>query len=134
MLSEINGVGAGVLDRPRTELYSYGVVADKYIRQMDAYYDYLSVDTYAIMSNHIHLLIRIHDDGRSGTPAPTKGNAVVARFVSTFKRFCNKEYGDNIWQRGYYDHVIRDQRDYDDIYRYIENNPTQWELDELYTP
>ena len=99
---------------------------------MNDYYDYLSVDAYVVMPNHIHLLIRIHDDGRSGTPAPTKGNAVLARFVSTFKRFCNKEWGHNIWQRGYYDHIIRDQRDYDDIYHYVENNPIQWESDEFY--
>lgn len=57
---------------------------------------------------------------------------MLARFVSTFKRFCNKEYGENIWQRGFHDHVIRDERDYDDIHRYIENNPLQWEQDELY--
>ena len=54
--------------------------------------------------------------------------------MSTFKRFCNKEYGENIWQRSFHDHVIRDQSDYDDIYRYVENNPDQWELDELYLP
>ena len=133
LLSKIHVVGAGVLDRPLVELLPYGVVADTYIRQMDAHYDYLSVDAYVIMPNHIHLLIRIHDDGRSGTPAPTKGNSVLARFVSALKRFCNKEYGDNIWQRGFYDHVIRNQADYDDIYRYIENNPLQWEQDEFYT-
>ena len=133
LLSKIHTVGAGVLDRPLVELLPYGVVADTYIRQMDAHYGCLSVDAYVIMPNHIHLLIRIHDDGRSGTPAPTKGNTVLARFVSTFKRFCNKEYGGNIWQRGYYDHVVRDRSDYDDIYRYIETNPTQWELDEFYT-
>ncbi len=56
----------------------------------------------------------------------------MERFVSTFKRFCNKEYGENIWQRSFRDHVIRDHNDYDDVYRYIENNPLQWELDELY--
>ena len=87
LLSKIHTVGAGVLDRPLVELLFHGVVADRYIRQMDAHYDDLSVDAYVIMPNHIHLLIRIHDDGRSGTPAPTKGNAVLARFVSTFKRF-----------------------------------------------
>ena len=127
-------VGCGVLDAPVVELTKYGHIVDEQIKTMNEIYKNINVQHYVIMPNHIHLLIRIRDDGRSGTPAPTKGNAVVARFVSTFKRFCNKEYGDNIWQRGYYDHVIRDQRDYDDIYRYIENNPTQWELDELYTP
>ena len=39
----------------------------------------------------------------------------------------------DVWQRGFYDHIIRNQSDYDEIYRNIENNPVQWEQDELYT-
>ena len=100
---------------------------------MDAYYDDLSVDAFVIMPNHIHLLLRISDNGRSGTPAPTKGNSVIARFVSTLKRFCNKEYGENIWQRSYHDHVIRDERDYREIWDYIDDNPRKWAEDRYYT-
>ena len=131
--SEINTVGAGVLDRPQVKLSYYGVVAEKHIRQMDLFYDDLSVDAFAIMPNHIHLLLRISDNGRSGTPAPTKGNSAVARFVSTFKRFCNKEYGENIWQRSYHDHIIRDEQDYREIWEYIEDNPRKWAQDRYYT-
>ena len=55
-------------------------------------------------------------NGSSRTPTPTdKPNAVVPAFVSTFKRFCNKEIGKNIWQRYYYDHVIRNKNDYEEI-------------------
>ena len=66
------------------------------------------------------------------TPVPTKEikidnkNSAVSKFVSTFKRFCNKEYGENIWQPRYYDHVIRNQQDYNTIWEYIENNPRKW--------
>ena len=131
--SENNVVGAGVLDRPQVRLYPHGVVADKYIRQMDAYYNDLSVEAFVIMPNHIHLLLRISDNGRSGTPAPTKGNSAIARFVSTLKRFCNKEYGENIWQRSYHDHIIRDERDYREIWDYIDDNPRKWAEDRYYT-
>jgi len=55
-------------------------------------------------------------------------NSTVSKFVSTFKRFCNKEYGENIWQSRYYDHVIRNRRDYDEIWEYIENNPLKWAM------
>ena len=48
--------------------------------------------------------------------------------VGTFKRFCNKEYGSNIWQSRYYDHVIRNQQDYNEVWEYIENNPTKWAI------
>ena len=113
--------GTGV---PTTELLWHGKVADKYIRQMDAFYDHLSVDKFVIMPDHIHLLITIH--GHPGRGVPTKRTSEIARFVGTFKRFCNKKYGENIWQGRYYDHVIRNQQDYNEIWEYIENNPRKW--------
>ena len=109
------------------QLMHHGVIADKYIRQLDSFYDYLAVDKYVIMPDHIHLLITIHD-GHLSSGVPTKRTSVIARFVGTFKRFCNKEYGENIWQGRYYDHVVRNQQDYDEIWEYIENNPLKWAM------
>ena len=37
---------------------------------------------------------------------------------------------EKIWQRNYYEHVIRDEMDYQKIYEYIESNPINWSLDE----
>lgn len=89
-------VGTGVLDRPKNELTTYGKIADEQLKTMSDFYDNISVDKYVIMPNHIHLLLTIKDspNGRSRTPVPT--NSLVAKFVSTFKRFCNKQYGYNI--------------------------------------
>ena len=111
---------------PTIKLLPHGKVADKFIRHMDAFYNHLSVDKYVIMPNHIHLLITIHD-GHPGRGVPTR-TSVIARFVGTFKRFCNKEYGENIWQSRYYDHVIRNQQDYNEVWEYIENNPIKWAI------
>ena len=105
---------------PETVLLCHGEIADKTIRQMDAFYDSLSVEKYMIMPDHIHLLITIHAEQ---TKAPT-----IAQFVGTFKRFCNKEYGENIWQERYYDHVIRNEQDYNEVWEYIDNNPRKWVL------
>ena len=133
ILSQIH-VGTGVLDCPLIQLLPHGEIADKYIRQLDDFYDHISVDQYAIMPDHIHILLSVRD-GQSGTPVPTVEtkidniNSTVSKFVSTFKRFCNKEYGENIWQSRYYDHVIRNQQDYDEIWQYIENNPRKWLLE-----
>lgn len=126
-------VGGGVLDAPiSVELCIYGQVADRYIRQMNDFYHDIQVKRYVIMPNHIHLLIVVSDSGASGTPPPTKQNATIARFVSTFKRFCNKEYGGNIWQRNYYDHIIRNRKDYEDHVKYIYENPIHWAKDDMY--
>ncbi len=131
ILSNIN-VGTGVLDCPKTVLTEYGKIADKYINQLNDFYKNISVDKYVIMPDHIHLLITVSNDvcGQSGTPVPTDNNfrldnknSIIAKFVSTFKRFCNKEYGINIWQQRYYDHIIRNQADYNEVWEYINTNP-----------
>ena len=121
-------VGTGVPDCPKIRLLNHGIVAEKYIVQLDSFYNDVSVDKYAIMPDHIHLLITV-SSGQSRTPVPTEinnRNSVISRFVSTLKRFCNKEYGENIWQPRYYDHVIRNQEDYNEAWEYIENNPIKW--------
>ena len=143
----------GVLDCPRPhpqtnnvhlELTTYGEIADKYIRQLNDFYDHLSIEDYVIMPNHIHLLLCVKENmcggmsekGQSGTPVPTnieRANSACSRFVSTFKRFCNKEYGGNIWQARFNDHIIRNCDDYDRHMNYIRENPIRWYCDELYT-
>ena len=113
--------GTGV---PTVELLWHGAIADKYIQQMKAFYDDPSVDQYVIMPDHIHLLISIHN----GDDTPEKRTSRIARFIGTFQRFCNKEYGENIWQGRFHDHVIRNQQDYDETWEYIANNPRKWAI------
>ena len=152
-------VGTGVEGGPQIELTKYGQIADKYMRQLNDFYEDLFVENYVIMPNHIHILLRIkHDengppptpvytegdgppptpvytegDGPSRTPVPTIQNSIPARFVSTFKRFCNKEYGVNIWQSRSYDHIIRNHQDYQEHVRYIYENPIRWFFDDLHS-
>ena len=119
-------------DGPSIELLPYGRIAAKYINQLNDFYDNLRVESYVIMPNHIHILLRVLE-GPSRRPVPTIQNSVVSRFVSTFKRFCNKEYGNNVWQARSYDHVIRDQADFDKHLQYIYENPFGWTKDTLYS-
>ena len=65
------------------------------------------------------------------TPAPT--NAVIPHYVSTFKRLCNREFGKDIWQRSFHDHIIRDEAHYQLIWQYIDTNPARWQQDCFYT-
>jgi len=134
-------VGTGVLDCPQTELTRYGKIAEKYIQQLNDFYNHVSVEAYVIMPNHIHLLLWVKEnksminDGQSRTPVPTnieRANSACSQFVSTFKRFCNKEYGENIWQARFSDHIIRNHDDYEEHVKYICKNPIRWYYDELY--
>ena len=115
------------------KLLPYGEIANKYIIQLNHFYENIHVDTYVIMPNHIHILLWIGKCGSPGTSTPTRQTSTVSHFVSTFKRFCNKEYGRNIWQRGFYDHIIRCNEDCDEIKKYIYENPLKWYYDELYS-
>ena len=134
-----NIVGDGVYDIPKIKLYKCGEIVDKYIQKMDSKYDNIGIDKYVIMPNHIHLIIKIlnpiknNNDfcGTSQAPYPT--NAIIPKYISLFKRYCNREIGENIFQRSFHDHIIRGEKDYKEICYYIENNPTKWLEDKFYT-
>ena len=128
-------VGGDVLDAPKNvELLPHGKIADKYINQLNDFYENIIVDKYVIMPNHIHIMLFVFEGGASRTSPPTvKQHSAVSRFVSTFKRFCNKDYGENIWQRHFHDHIIRNRQDYEEHVKYIHENPARWYFDELYS-
>ena len=68
------------------------------------------------------------DETAGASPRPTISDVVCTyKSLTTRRCQCGK-----LFQSSFHDHVIRDQSDYDDVCCYIENNPTQWELDELY--
>ena len=65
-------VGVDVLGDPKNaELLPHGMVADKYIKQMNEFYENITVDQYVIMPNHIHLILFVHEDGSPRTSTPT---------------------------------------------------------------
>ncbi|MBR0040624.1 MAG: hypothetical protein IJP64_04530, partial [Oscillospiraceae bacterium] len=106
----------------------------------------LSVDQYVIMPNHIHLLLQIGETDAASEGGPPRASAPTGKngtsrasaptlsdAVGALKRLVNREAGRNIWQRGYYEHVIRNEHDYREIWEYIENNPAKWAEDRYYT-
>ena len=94
----------------------YGLIVEKYIRNVP------EIEKYVLMPDHIHLIVRI-DNGRMWASAPTKNLSGIVRSIKTLT---TKEIGVSIFQRSYYDHVIRNQQDYDEIWGYIENNPLKY--------
>ncbi len=133
-------VGGDVLDAPDCiKLLPYGEIAEKYMQQLNDFYDNIKIDSYVIMPDHIHAIIFVNPNretnqrnGASRTSPPTRQHSTIPQVISTFKRFCNKEYGENIWQESYYDHVIRDKNDYETRRKYIYENPIRWRHDKLY--
>ena len=140
---DVLGVPYPTKDIPcSVKLLPCGKIVDKYINQLNNFYDNIQIDHYVIMPNHVHIILFLHPfyehelDTKGGTPrtsSPTRKAVGVSQFVETLKRFCNKEYGENIWQRNFHDHIIRNHKDYEEHINYIYYNPVRWHLDELYT-
>ena len=126
-----HSVGGGVLDAPYVRLSKYGAMVRDALLEMDTFYDDITINHYVVMPNHIHFILSIcGEGGPSRTPAPT--NARLPAFLSAWKRLTNKKAGFPIWQRGYYDHVIRNEADYLRIWQYMDENPVRWTEDEYY--
>ncbi|MGM9640834.1 MAG: transposase [Faecousia sp.] len=92
----------------------------------------LRFDAWVIMPNHIHILLTLKQSpgGASGMMRPT--SQVIPKFVSSLKRFTNRKCGRELWQNGYYDHIIRDEQDFLRIWQYIDTNPARWLEDKYY--
>ncbi len=136
-------VGTAVPGGPQVQFTPYGEVARKHLENMSGFYQDIKIEKYAVMPNHVHLLIRILEklDEASGngpprTSVPTQKPKIpssrISNFIGTFKRFCNREYGRNIWQPRSYDHIIRGEADYLEIWEYIDQNPAKWNEDRFY--
>ena len=129
-------VGGVVLEAPFFILSSIGRIVERNLLEVLKQRTNIVIDRYVIMPNHVHILLRIN--GASGTPPPTNlpvnraANAVIPAFVGTWKRFANREAGRALFQRSYYDHVIRNEKDFLVHWEYIENNPARWLEDALY--
>jgi REP element-mobilizing transposase RayT len=96
----------------------------------------IELDDFVIMPNHFHGIIRIKDDRRGGVTPPLQ-NPTLGEIVGYFKYQTTKQInvqrncpGQIIWQRGYYDHIVCDDRDLNRVREYIQNNPLTWDTDE----
>ena len=130
ILSEIC-VGDGF---PVPQLTKTGQIVDDYIKNINPKYSCVTVSEYVIMPNHIHLLLLIDNNG-TGNPSPTVGN-IIGWFKYNTTKSVNEEYksaGNKLWQRSYYDHIIRDEKDYMEKLNYILSNPLKWFDDEYYS-
>lgn len=126
-------VGVGFPDDPKVELTEIGKTVENAIKFIDETNQFVNIETYCIMPNHIHLIVFINNEsanGSSGKPTPT--NAILSKVVSSLKRYTNRKTNKKLWQRSFYEHVIRNEKSLIEISEYIHNNPAVWESDSLF--
>ena len=106
----------------------------------------IELDEFIVMPNHIHGILSIHTDvvganGRSPLHTPAPGLRMkpksLSSFVAGFKSAVTKRINEirvtpglPVWQRNYYEHIVRNMEEMNRIREYIQNNPMKWEMDE----
>lgn len=124
------GVGADII-RPWTEQLSMvGLLVRRAIQDIPVHYPNVSLEHYVVMPNHVHILLSIGGDGGRMISALT---TPLSTIVGQMKRAAAKAAGHPIWQKGYHDHVVRNDVDYLRIWSYIDTNPAKWREDCYFT-
>jgi len=124
-------------------LSEYGRVVQECWEWLERRYQYVNLDQWVVMPNHIHGIIVILNNrevtSRGGSrTAPTKRKP-LGRLIGAFKTISTKHInqlrgtpGVSLWQRNYYEHIIRDKSELDRIRHYIVDNPLKWEWDKYH--
>lgn len=129
-------VGAGLcpaLNDYYIKLSQYGQIIEEQWVSLPNLFPNIILHEYVIMPNHFHAIIEI-DTWAGQSPAPTLGN-IIGSFKSISTKKCNKMdniSGQKIWQRNYYEHIIRNEKSYNNITDYIASNSINWQSDDYY--
>lgn len=121
-------VGEGFHPLPIVELTKIGIEIENTINFINDNYRNVIIEKYVIMPNHIHLILYLGYENLGG-----HGNPPLQKIVGQLKSFTTKKYGKILWQRSYYDHIIRNDMEYAEIWSYIDSNPSKWLEDEYFT-
>jgi putative transposase len=116
--------------------------------ELPQFYEGVDLDAFVILPNHVHGVVvigapvgAIHElplqpESSATTRLADRRRMLLSKIVGRFKMVTSKEInirrgtpGLPVWQRNYYEHVIRDEECLRRIRQYIADNPAQWEFD-----
>jgi REP element-mobilizing transposase RayT len=88
----------------------------------------VEIDGFVVMPNHVHGILRI---GAAPSRGPSGRGVSLGTIVGSYKASVSRRGGgaQRVWQRGYYDHIVRDDRALERIRAYIAANPANWAED-----
>ena len=124
----------------------WGAIVSDHWRGLAELHPNICLDDYVVMPNHFHgiLIFTDHLNDFSGGNAcvdrkiPTRRNMAVPKLIGRFKMQTAKAInalrgtpGVTVWQRNYWEHIIRDESEWMILREYILNNPAKWEQDRL---
>jgi REP element-mobilizing transposase RayT len=135
----------GEIRRDEVVLNSLGDLVRQTWDDLPNHYN-IELDAFVVMPNHIHGVVILGDQRTVGAihESPLRENVVIqrrrmllAKVIGRFKMVSAKRINEQrgmsgvaVWQRNYYEHIIRNEADLFRIRTYIRNNPLQWAIDE----
>ncbi len=131
----------------KIRLTTMGLVVEEEWQRTARMRPYVKLDEFVIMPNHVHGIVMIMDgrdvlqyvptDAQGKFRSPSFGlGAIIRGFKSAATRRINRlrgAFGQPVWQRNYFEHIIRDDDALNRIREYIHHNPQSWQLDK-YNP
>jgi REP element-mobilizing transposase RayT len=134
----------GSIENGEMVLNDAGRVADKCWYDIPVHFPHVALDKWIIMPNHVHGILFIVDTivgAKNFSPLPDTGHLLgtsktIGAIIRGFKIGVTKWMRQHniiheVWQRNFYDHIIRNENSMHEIREYIRYNPIQWERDEL---
>ncbi len=133
----------GEIENGKMMLNDAGAIANDCWLNIPTHFPNAILHEYVIMPNHVHGIIELvgannyspdtnhHSPLRS--PSKTVGSVVRGFKIGVTKWMRQNTDTYHIWQRNYWEHIIRDDISYENISQYIINNPTKWNNDKLNT-
>ncbi|MCU0436793.1 MAG: hypothetical protein MUC49_02700 [Raineya sp.] len=130
----------GEIENSNMYLNKFGEVVKNCWLEIPKHYPNTILDEFVIMPNHIHGIIEIAVGANdystlSQTNTFKSPSKTIGAMIRGFKIGVTKWFRQNtdiytVWQRNYYEHIIRDVKSYQNICNYIINNPMNWEKDD----
>ena len=132
----------GEVEKARIQLNDIGQIATDCWQGIPEHFHDTALDEFIVMPNHIHGIIIFvgNADLRSKPPYCPRGQTdrskmylskIIHGFKSSVTRMVRKRWRNHRfgWQKSFYDHVIRNDKDLHRVRAYIQNNPLNWQLD-----
>ena len=122
-------------------LSSVGKIVEACIDFIDSNYENVMIDKYCIMPNHIHLIVDLgmSESRRGSLPLrdiQNQNNIELGKIIGRMKSYTTKQYRELsgkqnaiLWQRNFFEHIIRNDEDYAEKWKYIDENALKWNLD-----
>jgi putative transposase len=124
-----------------------GEIAAQCWQEIPEHFPHAELDAFVVMPNHVHGIVVINDEAvevgaRHASPLPQQHrpshgvkpgslSAIIGSFKSAVSRLISLELEEaGIWQRGFHDHIIRSDKEWQRSRNYIESNPARWNTDQ----